>query len=259
MHRVARFVRALRPAPLGSAVAKILGISRRRILPTPEGRFLVSPVSHLGWQLAEGPYEPSTTAVLKHYLKPGDVFIDLGANEGYFTVIGSALVGNKGRVIALEPQSRLMNVIHANLALNSCLNVNVIQAVVSAKTETMNLHLAPGLSTGGSSLSRNTRYRLPTEQVQSFALSEFLEKAGIGHCDLMKVDIEGAEYDVFMHAEPVLRAGIIRNIALEIHDSILERQGQSGAILHEWIVGCGYRMNADPGNRVYTFVGSSLK
>jgi len=257
MSGLAKFVRSIRPAPLGSAIANILGVSRRRILQTPEGRFLVSPVSHLGWQLASGPYEPSTTAVLKNYLKPGDVFIDLGANEGYFSVIGSALVGNAGKVVAVEPQSRLMNVIHANLALNGCLNVNVVQAVVSAKTETVNLHLAPGLSTGGSSLSRNTRYRLPTEPVQSFSLSEFLEKTGTSHCDLMKVDIEGAEYDVFMHAEPVLKAGIIRNIALEIHDSILERRGQSGARLHEWIVGCGYKMNGDLGNRVYTFVGGS--
>jgi FkbM family methyltransferase len=224
------------------------------MLRTTQGRFLVSPVSHLGHRLAIGEYEPAMTAVLKRCLKPGGVFIDLGANEGYFSVIGSALVGNGGSVIAVEPQSRLMSVLHANLALNHCLNVRVIQAVVSSNTGTADLYLAPELSTGGSALSRPTRYPLPVERVQSFSLCDFLEKTGVSSCDLMKVDIEGAEFDVFMNSGNILKAGIIGNIALEIHHSLLDRRGQSGAALHRWILECGYQASDQPGNTVYTFV-----
>ena len=69
----------------------------------------------------------------------------------------------------------------------------------------MRLHLTRGANTGGSSLFLLTKYALPTEEVQSFTLADFLANSGIGRCDLLKVDIEGAEYDVFMNAENVLR------------------------------------------------------
>ena len=125
MPELTELIRRIRPAPLGSAVANICGLNRRRVIETVHGRFLVSPVSHLGYQLTHGEYEPAMTAVLGRYLKQGDVFVDLGANEGYFSVIASPLVGSAGRVIAIEPQSRLQNTIQENLALNGCNNVKV--------------------------------------------------------------------------------------------------------------------------------------
>lgn len=75
-------VRRLRPAPIGVAAAFVFGLSKRRVVNTKHGRFLLNPVSRLGYCLMNGEFEPSTTSVLGHYLKPGSVFIDLGANEG---------------------------------------------------------------------------------------------------------------------------------------------------------------------------------
>jgi FkbM family methyltransferase len=178
--------------------------------------------------------------------------VDLGANEGYFSVIASSLVGSTGRVIAIEPQSRLQTTIQTNLAFNGCTNVKVFNTIVSANTGTMRLHLTRGANTGGSSLFRSTKYTLPTEEVQSFTLADFFEKAGLDRCDLLKVDIEGAEYDVFMNAEDLLRSGVIRNIALEIHYTILERRRLSGDDLHRWISECGYSFHDDGGIRVYS-------
>jgi FkbM family methyltransferase len=222
---------------------------------TAQGRFLVSPVSHLGYQLAHGQYESGMTAVLEQYLRPGSVFIDLGANEGYFTVIGSRLVGRKGTVIAVEPQSRVQPAIRANLTLNECHNVRVIQALISSRTEKVRLYLTPGLSTGGSGIYRNTQYPLPTETAQGFSFADFMDSTGLDTCDLMKVDIEGAEYDVFMNAGDILKRGLIRNIALEIHEPCLARRGLSGSRLHECLLDCGYKMNEAHENRVYNFVG----
>lgn len=48
-------------------------------------------------------WEPETTAAIRNILKPGDTFIDVGANIGWFTLIASREVGEKGRVIAFEP------------------------------------------------------------------------------------------------------------------------------------------------------------
>jgi FkbM family methyltransferase len=255
----ADFVRRLRPAPVGAAVAFAFGLSKRRVVSTKYGRFLANPMSVLGSSLVNGEYEPRTTAVLGECLEPGNVFIDLGANEGYFSVIGSKLVGSEGKVVAIEPQSRLQSVLHANLALNDCSNVHVVSAVLSSKTKQMQLHLGSPLNTGGSSLYRPTRYPLRKETVQSITLGELLSRISVVKCDLMKVDIEGGEYEVFMSAESVLRSGVIKRIFLEIHHSILERQGLSGKKLHERILACGYEMTDILGNWVYTFSAAPSK
>jgi FkbM family methyltransferase len=251
---MAGFIRRLRPAPLAAAIGYFCGLSKRRTLRTERGTFLVNPLSRLGLQLATGRlYEPKMVEVLHKYLRPGSVFIDLGANEAYFSVIASRIVGPRGIVIAVEPQSRLQGVIRANLTVNTCYNVRVIQAVVSSQTGIARLQLSSELNNGGSSLFRSTRCPVHTEEVQSFTLAEFLSRTGIERCDLMKVDIEGAEHDVFMTAKGILRSGVIRNIALEIHNSILENRGLSGNDLHQAILNCGYRLHDDLGHWVYSF------
>lgn len=248
-------IRRLRPAPLASAIAHVSGMDKREPVVTEHGTFLVNPLSDLGYRLRRGEYEPETKGVLSRYLRAGGVFIDLGANEGYFSVLGSRLVGPHGRVIAVEPQSRLQDVIRANLVENKCSNVRVVKAVVASRTEKVALKLAPDMNTGATSLFRSTKYPLPTEDVQSFTLDEFLDTASTSYCDLMKVDVEGAEYDVFAGAQSVLKRGVIRHMCIEIHGAILERRGLSWDPVHQSIVECGYKWenNSDP--RVYTFAG----
>jgi hypothetical protein len=58
-------------------IANICGLSKHRVIETAHGKFMVSPLSHLGYQLAYGEYEPEVTAVLGRYLKPDDLFVDL--------------------------------------------------------------------------------------------------------------------------------------------------------------------------------------
>jgi protein-L-isoaspartate O-methyltransferase len=144
-------IRGLRPAPLASAIARISRLDRRRFVQTEHGAFFVNPMSNLGSRLLLGEYEQSTTALLSQYLKPGAVFVDLGANEGYFTVIASRVVGPGGRVFAIEPQSRLPEVLETNLRANYCRNVRLIKAVVSSKTERMQLALISDMNTGATS------------------------------------------------------------------------------------------------------------
>lgn len=70
----------------------------------------------------------------------------------------------------------------------------------------------------------------------------------------MKVDIEGAEYDVFMAASEVLSNGILKNIALEFHPSVIKSRGLSTEKLHSHIVQNGYELKEELGNSVYSFV-----
>ena len=248
-------IRRIRPAPLASALAHITGLYRREFVHTEQGTFFVAPMSQLGFHLRHGEYEAATTAVLRKYLTPGGVFVDLGANEGYFTVLASRLVGPQGMVIAVEPQSRLQSVITANLKANNCCNVRLVKAVVSSETHKVNLALTSAINNGSSSLFKHTKYPLPGEEVQSFTLGDLFALIEVKRCDLMKMDIEGAEYDALTEAQEVLNRGIIRHMTIEVHDSILERRGLCWNRAHEVILECGYRLTDKSDRAVYSFAG----
>src|ERR1700761_6257726 len=150
---VSKWLRGVRPAALASFLGRLCGLMRRQPCSTPNGSFAILPVSQFGGLLLEkGEYEPGMVAVLKKYLKPGNVFVDLGTNEGYFSVIASGLVGSKGKVISVEPQSRLQTVIQTNLDLNRCANVTLLQMLVSGTDGELGITLTPAINSGASSL-----------------------------------------------------------------------------------------------------------
>ena len=91
----------------------------------------------------------------------------------------------------------------------------------------------------------------PEAVVELRDAAKVLRDSGLNARSLLKVDIEGAEYEVFMNAGNVLRERVIRRIVLEIHNSILERRGVSGEELHRFLIGCGYALDDSLGHWVY--------
>jgi FkbM family methyltransferase len=57
-------------------------------------------------------------------LRPGNVFFDIGANVGYYSLLGARLVGPRGRVVALEPVVRNVAFLHRHIVLNKAGNVD---------------------------------------------------------------------------------------------------------------------------------------
>jgi len=107
----------LRPLELAECLKKALRIRRYEI--EEEGlRVWIDPVSNVGSRLlAEGTYEKKLTEALPHLLGPNLTFYDVGANEGWFSLVAARIVGPSGRVIAVEPQERLWPVILHNASL----------------------------------------------------------------------------------------------------------------------------------------------
>ncbi|HEY1380702.1 MAG TPA: FkbM family methyltransferase [Gemmataceae bacterium] len=244
-------LRRLRPAVLAAQLKRLLCIPRV-LVATPAGSFAVDPISLLGDQLIrERCYEPATVAALERHLSPGAVFVDVGANEGYFTVLGGKLVGPAGRVVAVEPQARSREVLAENLRLNDLHNVAVCAAAVSDTEGTAELYLTPDVNTGGSGLARKNRYPLPTETVRTTTLARLLADAGVGAVDLMKLDIEGFEYEAVFGSKDLFRSGAVRALALELHPDVLRGRGRDPDELVEFLRGCGYREDRSTGNVVF--------
>ena len=106
------FLLKVMPAFLASFLKKLFKI-KREIIKTKDGIFFIDKLSNFGSQLKlKGEYEPQLKLTLEKLLKEGDTFIDLGANEGYFSIIGGKIVGGIGRIISIEPQTRLQHIIN---------------------------------------------------------------------------------------------------------------------------------------------------
>lgn len=208
---------------------------------TSEGRFFIDPYSNFGYQLFTiGIYEPYTVSLLKTNLKPSDIFVDLGANEAYFSVIASRIVGDEGKVFAVEPQNRLQKIIAKNLELNCCNNIIVMPIVISDKNEEAFIYLSPDMDTGGSSLIRTTFYALPRQKVNAITLSEMFRQQNITKCSLLKIDIEGWEYEAILGSPALFKEPRIKAIVLSLHSQSLTKRGVREKQIIEFLWSCGY-------------------
>ncbi|NED81952.1 FkbM family methyltransferase, partial [Streptomyces sp. SID11233] len=99
-----------------------------------------------------GMWEPNLTKWLGSRLKPGDVFVDVGANIGYFSALGARLVGPGGAVVSVEASPTFAELLRANLRLNRGDNVRLVEQAVSDREETLTLVLASSANMGANSI-----------------------------------------------------------------------------------------------------------
>jgi len=146
-------------------------------------------------------YEPYVEAVLRDLLRPGDTFLDVGANIGYFTALGAHLVGPEGRVIAFEPLDKNVQLIYATLWENRFENVTVYPFAASsnARLVAMSSHVS---SSNAGIVNRSIGEARTRIIAQSQRLDDLL--AATKHIDVVKFDIEGHEMYAWRGAEALL-------------------------------------------------------
>jgi FkbM family methyltransferase len=231
----------VRPTELQRLLAGVLASTRQTVRTVDGQAFSVDPVSHLGHALLfERVYEPELTRLVQTVLRPGDVFLDVGANEGYFSVVGAAAVGETGRVLAIEPQSRLRPIIDENLRLNAARNVEVAALAFSAEDGEATLYLTSEVNTGGSSFYRRGWRRERSERVRTQTLDRFLDARAPGRVRLGKLDCEGAEWDIVRGASGALSAGRFDFLSIDYHPHIV---GPGAAVqIDRELRRCGYML-----------------
>lgn len=241
----------VRPAFLASFLKNALRFKRQEII-TVEGTFFVDVASNFGYPLStKGVYEPQMLKVIRDCLSPGSLFIDLGANEGYFSVVASKIVGTEGQVFAIEPQERLQPVLSRNLISNRCENVQLFPLAISDDSRPLILHLSPDMNTGSTAAIQTTRYPLLKQEVASMTLGDLFEEHDIETCDLLKIDIEGYEYEAIMGSPELFSAGRVKVIALELHPEVLSKRNLLPETITNFLVSCGYRLERSFANTVF--------
>src|SRR6266849_3549362 len=102
-----------------------------------------------------GVWEPSVTQFIQGLLGPGAGFVDVGAHQGYYSLLASRVVGPTGHVFAFEPESFNFSRLSENVALNNATNVTAIRQAVGDYTGRAVLHTAGVRGSGSHSLAPN--------------------------------------------------------------------------------------------------------
>lgn len=140
--------------------------------------------------IKSGIFEEKSTQATKQLIKKDHIVLDVGANIGYYSVLFSRLVGQKGRVLCFEPTKYYGKVLKMNLEANNVDNVEVFEFGLSDKSQQLEIQI------GGSSASLHNPGNIPSgtnELIKLTTLDDFMEEHRLQKIDFIKVDIDGHE------------------------------------------------------------------
>lgn len=189
-----------------------------------------------------GLYEPETSAWIEEHLAPGQVFFDVGAHAGYFTLLASRCTGPTGRVVAFEPLPGNAEVIRRQLAINGCCNAQVEASAVSSQPGSAQIHVTPDVANthladieiGHADGTVVERIEVPVTSIDAFIAETGLRPSSL------KVDVEGAELEVLEGGRALFEQGQLSCI-VSTHSQSLRLHCE------EWLRAVGYTVRRLPG------------
>jgi FkbM family methyltransferase len=152
-----------------------------------------------------GGYE--TILLFEKLLRPGDIYIDIGANYGYMAINASRLVGATGTVIAIEPEPRTLHLLKYNADLNNC-NINVVQKAISDSEGETSFNVATEIGLSRLDNSKNNTFGMILQNkiiVNKTPLDTLVDNL-VPNEDirLVKIDVEGHELSILKGASKVI-------------------------------------------------------
>ncbi|MDP8908606.1 MAG: FkbM family methyltransferase [Chloroflexota bacterium] len=150
------------------------------------------------WGVLTGTHEPMVHEALRRTLPVGGVFIDVGCNIGYTTLLAASLVGPTGRVVALDAQRESVDATRTNARLNGMEQVEVVYAAAAATNGQADVIVTQDpLWTRLASVSEHP-LEVRRDTVLTVTLDDLIADLNVPVVDVVKIDVEGAELDVLV-------------------------------------------------------------
>ncbi len=178
-------------------------------------------VKESGMMLARalGMYDIDQTEAIRSLLSPGDYFVDVGANKGDFSLLAARTVGARGKVLAFEPEPDNCRWIGRSVALNGYENISVYEYALSSADGAGQLHL--GKNSGWHTLLPGHPHRdLGMIEVKTRTLDSVLGETTDGVANMLKIDVEGAEFEVLKGACDTLSNNVDIIVLLDLHPEL---------------------------------------
>ncbi len=204
-------------------------------------------------------HEATTTGIFRKILKPGHVFLDLGANIGYFSLLASKLVGDGGKVFAFEPETKNFFYLKKNIEVNGYKNIFPFQKAVSNQNGITKLffceydsgHHTINQCEGVDVYSHGRPTVNQATEIEMVKLDDFLADKTT-HVDVIKMDIEGAEALAVDGLKGILTNNREIIFLMEFFPLFIEKMGSSPEALFKmlkeelgfniWVIGHDYSM-----------------
>lgn len=167
--------------------------------------------------------ERATVALIESLLRPGETFVDVGANVGVYTLIAGRKVGATGKVLAFEPASSTCDALRATVAVNGLTRqVEIQECALGSEDGTAELYLAP--TSGHNSLVPGLGTSIHAQEIQIRRGDEVLRETQPA---LIKVDVEGWELDVLEGLTQILDTSRSTNLIVEYSPKHIRHRGMS--------------------------------
>ncbi|NIM92519.1 MAG: FkbM family methyltransferase [Anaerolineales bacterium] len=193
------------------------------------------------------------TKVLSQLLEEGDTFVDVGANQGTYSIIASHLVGSIGYIVSIEPQNRLAHAIERSLAESPVTKYKVYQVAVGDHKGETTL-IVPYNYSGMAGLYRNfsglNGYYECKVSMRRF--DDLVDWKNFKGQVLIKLDIEGSEFAFLQGASRMIDA-LRPTILMELNPQALNAAGTGIVDIKEMLKSLGYRTYSEAGNPSETF------
>lgn len=177
-------------------------------------------VSALIWRF--GVYEWSTTILLARVLRSGDSFVDIGSHFGYFTLLSARLVGDTGKVFAIEAMPETYQRLERNIALNRLKNVQAFNTAAHSRTERLTFRdfglISSSLNTSGIARGALFGRDAPAQEVsvQAERFDTIIPRESWPSIRAIKIDAESSEEAVLEGMSGFFAAGSRPILLIEI-------------------------------------------
>jgi FkbM family methyltransferase len=191
------------------------------------------------WLYYAGVWEPALTSWIRRRLRPGDSIVDVGANIGYYALLGSMLVGRTGRVVAIEASPALCVNLRRNVELNGARNVRVINAAALGSRSTVRVYRGTECNRGETTTVQALGGEFECE-VDAYPLQELLTPDEIQSMRVLKIDVEGAEHSILLAFDALDRLRPDVELIVEMHPQYLAHRGESVEAILERLGAAGF-------------------
>lgn len=166
--------------------------------------------------------------------------VDIGAHKGYFTLFASRYSGSDAKIISIEPEPQNFTTMVDTIKKNAITKVSAHQCAISGKTGKMQLYLSDSVNHSLLKVNSDHPYVKQCQciDVDTYSLSDFMDKNSISMIEFLKIDCEGGEYDILFNTDDAT-FNKIKTIALEFHD--IMNSEKNIYTLSNFLYGKGYK------------------
>jgi FkbM family methyltransferase len=238
-HRLITMYQLLLRRHTSQMFGRVFNLRKKTLIKLDGFSIFVMPNDYIGRLIMDTKtHEPNVTGLVKNILKEGDVFLDIGANIGYFTLLASSLVKNSGKVIVVEPNPQNLQLIYSSLLENRVSSVAIYPYAASDKAAILRFVT---VGSNGGVVNAHLTSQQHTLLVPAVVLDEVLKNEI--KIDLVKIDVEAHEPAVIRGMEQLIKR-LRPKIITEFHPWAMEINNLEPPVAYlNQIFALGYRVS----------------